>query len=57
VLLAHRGIPVPRILGWLGWSLGCLERPEPVALADLVPRFRWDRVPSATVAAPAEWSA
>jgi glutamyl-queuosine tRNA(Asp) synthetase len=56
-LLAHRGIPVPRILGWLGWSLGCLERPEPVALADLVPRFRWDRVPSATVAAPAEWSA
>src|SRR5512133_1095865 len=26
--LADRGIVLPDILGWLGWSLGCLARPE-----------------------------
>jgi len=54
-LLAHRGIPLPGILGWLGWSLGCLERPEPAGLEDLLAGFRWDRVGAAEVAVPAEW--
>jgi glutamyl-queuosine tRNA(Asp) synthetase len=54
-LLAHRGIPVPAILGWLGWSLGCLERPEPARLEDLTPRFRWDQVAPGPVAAPGQW--
>lgn len=54
-LLAHRGIAVDQVLGWLGWSLGCLERPEPARLEELVPAFRWDRVPAGTVAAPAAW--
>jgi glutamyl-queuosine tRNA(Asp) synthetase len=54
-LLAHRGIAMPRILGWLGWSLGCLERPEPARPEDLVPGFRWDRVPRGPVAVPETW--
>ncbi len=39
------GIPVAELLGWLGWSLGCLDRPEPCRAAELVPRFAWARVP------------
>jgi glutamyl-queuosine tRNA(Asp) synthetase len=54
-LLAHRGVSAAQVLGWLGWSLGCLERPEPVRAADLVPAFRWDRVPAGALAAPPEW--
>jgi len=54
-LLAHRGVGVPQILGWLGWSLGCLARPEPVAAADLVPGFSWDRVVPGPVAVPEAW--
>ena len=55
-LLAHRGVSAATVLGWLGWSLGCLERPEPATLAELLPGFRWDRVPAGPVAAPAAWS-
>jgi len=54
-LLAHRGIAIPEILGWLGWSLGCLDRPEPVSAAELVGRFRWERVDPGPVAVPREW--
>jgi len=55
-LLAHRGVTPAQLLGWLGWSLGCLERPEPATLAELLPRFRWDRVPPGPVAVPEAWS-
>jgi glutamyl-queuosine tRNA(Asp) synthetase len=54
-LLAHRGVSVAQVLGWLGWSLGCLARPEPVAAADLVPGFSWDRVVPGPVAVPEAW--
>jgi len=54
-LLAHRGISTPAVLGWLGWSLGCLDRPEPAALADLLPGFSWERVPVGPVPVPAQW--
>ena len=54
-LLGHRGVAAGQVLGWLGWSLGCLERPEPVRAEDLVPRFAWDRVPAGDLAVPAEW--
>lgn len=54
-LLAHRGVTAAQVLGWLGWSLGCLERHEPAALADLLPGFRWERVPPGPVAVPATW--
>lgn len=43
--LQARGVEAPEILGWLGYSLGCLDRPEPVAAADLVSVFAWDRLP------------
>jgi glutamyl-queuosine tRNA(Asp) synthetase len=55
-LLAHRGISAAQVLGWLGWSLGCLERPEPARLEDLAAAFRWDRVPPGPVAVPAAWA-
>ena len=54
-LLAHRGITPAQVLGWLGWSLGCLEQPEPAGLEDLLRGFRWSRVPAGPVQAPAAW--
>jgi glutamyl/glutaminyl-tRNA synthetase len=54
--LAGQGIPPAQVLGWLGWSLGCLERPEPCGVADLVLEFAWDRVPRGPVQVPAAWS-
>ena len=53
--LADQGVAVPELLGWLGWSLGCLDRPEPCAAADLVPRFAWARVPPGEVRVPPGW--
>jgi glutamyl/glutaminyl-tRNA synthetase len=43
--LQQRGVPILEILGWLGYSLGCLDRPEPCRAADLLPCFSWDRLP------------
>jgi glutamyl-queuosine tRNA(Asp) synthetase len=54
-LLAHRGVGAERVLGWLGWSLGCQERPGPASLEDLVKAFRWDRVPPGPVQVPGAW--
>jgi len=28
--------PVDEVLGWLGWSLGCLEQPAPCSAASLI---------------------
>lgn len=50
--LAAQGIAAPEVLGWLGWSLGCLERPEACAAAELLPAFAWARVPPGPVRAP-----
>ena len=54
--LAARGVAAPEVLGWLGWSLGCLDRPEPCTAAELVPRFGWDRVPPGEVRVPGDWA-
>ena len=54
--LATRGVAVPEMLGWLGWSLGCLDRPEPCTATDLIPRFAWDRVPPGEVRVPMAWA-
>ena len=54
--LQAKGVTVPEIVGWLGWSLGCLERPEACAAKELVPRFGWDRVPRVPVKVPMVWS-
>ena len=54
--LAARGIPPEAVLGWLGWSLGCLERPEACGASDLVGTFDWTRVPMGEVRVPATWT-
>lgn len=54
--LAARGIPVRDVLGWLGWSLGCLEQPEPCAVADLIGAFAWERVPKGGLRVPEAWA-
>ena len=54
--LAARGVAVRELLGWLGWSLGCLERPEPCGVEDLIGRFNWSRVPKGEVRVPEAWA-
>ncbi|HJV37599.1 MAG TPA: tRNA glutamyl-Q(34) synthetase GluQRS [Geothrix sp.] len=54
--LVARGGAVPEILGWLGWSLGCLDRPESCAAADLIPHFDWARVPKGEIRVPGPWA-
>lgn len=54
--LAARGTGASEVVGWLGWSLGCLDLPEPCAARDLVPRFSWERVPPGPVRVPATWA-
>jgi glutamyl/glutaminyl-tRNA synthetase len=53
--LAARGILRKDVLGWLGWSLGCLEGPEACAAADLIGSFSWGRVPVGDVRVPEAW--
>ena len=54
--LQARGVSVNEIIGWLGWSLGCLSEPRACHAEELVARFDWSCVPSlSTVAVPAEW--
>ena len=53
--LTHRGVGIPELLGWLAWSLGCVERPEPVRLEELPPRFDWRKVPPGPQRVPAPW--
>lgn len=54
--LASRGIKPPELLGWLGWSLGCLEHPGPCRALDLVEAFGWDRVPRGDLRIPESWT-
>jgi len=54
--LVARGIQSQEILGWLGWSLGCLGRPEPCAAPDLIGAFDWARVPKEEVRVPEAWT-
>lgn len=54
--LAAQGVGVPELVGWLGWSLGCLDHPEPCTARDLIPAFAWARVPRNEVRIPAAWA-
>ena len=54
--LAARGILPEDVLGWLGWSLGCLDRPSACAALDLVSAFDWSRVPRGEVRLPQDCS-
>lgn len=53
--LSARGVTSSELLGWLGWSLGCLDRQEPCAASDLVARFDWSNVPCEPVRVPVAW--
>jgi len=52
--LREAGVAAPALAGWLGWSLGLLDRPEPCRPADLLPLFAWERVPRREVRLPAD---
>lgn len=54
--LAARGVSPAEALGWLGWSLGCMGRPEPCTAGDLIGAFDWARVPKDEVRVPAAWT-
>jgi glutamyl-tRNA synthetase len=54
--LTAKGHSIQAILGWLGWSLGCLDHPEPCKAEDLVPRFHWDKVPRGEIRVPPDWT-
>jgi glutamyl-queuosine tRNA(Asp) synthetase len=53
--LAARGIPSAEVLGWLGWSLGCLEQPRPCSAEGLIRAFDWNHVPRGDVRVPETW--
>ncbi len=54
--LVARGLDIDEVVGWLGWSLGCLPAPQPCRAEDLIAAFHWDRVPRGDVAIPGSWS-
>ena len=54
--LHQRGIGTDEIIGWLGWSLGCLDRAEPCTICELAPHFHWSKVPPEKVALPEAWA-
>ena len=54
--LRAKGIPSADVVGWLGWSLGCQERPEPCRAEELCSRFGWPRVRCAPIAVPDRWT-
>lgn len=43
--LLGRGWRVEELLGWLGYTLGCLDRPEAAQASELVGLFDWAKVP------------
>jgi glutamyl-queuosine tRNA(Asp) synthetase len=53
--LSARNIPSEALLGWLGWSLGCLDQPTPCTAASLIAAFDWSRVPKGDVKVPEAW--
>lgn len=54
--LGARGISPEEMLGWLGWSLGCLDQPEACRAEDLVQGFDWARVPAGEIRVPGVWT-
>ncbi len=55
--LAAQGVPAEAVVGWLGWTLGCLDRPDPCRAEDLGAGFTWDAVPKGSVRVPEVWGA
>jgi len=44
--LRSAGVKPEALVGLLAWSCGWIDRPEPVAAGELLPRFRLDAIPS-----------
>ena len=44
--LRGAGVKPEALVGLLGWSCGWLDRPEPIAARELVPRFRLESIPA-----------
>jgi glutamyl-tRNA synthetase len=42
--LREAGVRPEALVGYLGWSLGLLERSEPCTAAEMVDRFSWERI-------------
>lgn len=42
--LREEGMRPEALAGYLGWSLGISDRPEPCPVAELVPLFEWEKV-------------
>lgn len=42
--LRESGVRPESLVGYLGWSLGLLDRPEPLAAEDLRSRFVWEKI-------------
>lgn len=53
--LKARGISPAEVLGWLGWSLGCLEQPEGCSAVELLRTFNWARVLKGEWRVPETW--
>lgn len=45
--LREQGVPPQTLVGYLAWSCGWLERPEPITPRDLLARFTLDSIPRA----------
>jgi glutamyl-queuosine tRNA(Asp) synthetase len=54
--LQQRGVSPSDVIGWLGWSLGCLPEPRPCDAEELIEGFAWERVSNHPVAVPRDWS-
>jgi glutamyl/glutaminyl-tRNA synthetase len=53
--LGQKGVSPAAVVGWLGWSLGCVERPADCRAEDLINEFDWAKVPAGPVHAPEGW--
>ena len=47
--LRGQGILPERIIGWLAWTAGLLDNPEPVRPVDLIPVFDLSKVSSVPI--------
>jgi glutamyl-tRNA synthetase len=50
--LREAGVRPEALVGYLGWSLGLLERPEPCSAAELIERFSWEPIGTESWALP-----
>lgn len=55
--LRASGVRPEALVGYLGWSLGLLDRPEPCAAGDLGSRFTWERIGTETWVLPEDLAA